>query len=134
MLLSITIEFHGNNKKDWLPTWNICLSKGIFEVNILTLQTWSKLKKWHQPYCVPLYHWQVQIQGFRIQYPLDMLSHKILYVELPDITIRFPLTLEGPYSYKYIVIINIYLWNLFPIKYDVLIKILPWNHLSCVLY
>ena len=44
MLSYITLEIPGKFNKDWLPTWNICLSKGICEVYTLTFQTYNTLK------------------------------------------------------------------------------------------
>ena len=38
-LSSVTLEIPGKFNEYWIPTWNICLGKGIFEVNMLTLQT-----------------------------------------------------------------------------------------------
>ena len=44
MLYSITLEIPGKLNEDWIPTCNICLSKGICEVNTLALQTYNTLK------------------------------------------------------------------------------------------
>ena len=94
MLSSITHEIPGKFNEDWIPTRNICLRKGIREVNTLALQTYNKLKNQHQHICVPLYHWRIQVQGFRRLSLLDIPYHTISCLQFTDIPIKFPLALE----------------------------------------
>ena len=56
MLSSIALEIPGKFNEDWLPTWNICLIKGICGVNTSTLKTYNTLQNQHQPHCGPLDH------------------------------------------------------------------------------
>ena len=116
MLSSITVEIPGKFNEDWFPTWDICLSKGICEINTLTLQTYNILQNQHQPHCGPLDHWRIRVHGFRRQYLLDIPSYTISCLGFPDCLIKFPLALERPCSRKHIVISN---W-------------LPWKNLPCV--
>ena len=100
MLYSITNEIPGKLNGEWLPTWNICLSKGIGEFNTLTLQTYNKMKNKHQPHCDTLYYRRIQVQRFRRQSPMDIPSHTISCLKFIDCSIMFPLVLEGPCSWK----------------------------------
>ena len=108
----------------------MCLIKRIFEVNNLTLQDQDTHQ--NQPHYGPLDHLRKLVRGFRMKSLLDIPSHTILFLKFPDSPIRFPLALEIPCSWKYIVIRNISPQDLVPINYDVIRNRLTWNHLSCV--
>ena len=132
MLIYITIEIPGNLNQYWLPTYNIFLRKVICEVDTLTLQKQDTLNNKHQSHYGPLDHCRILFQGFIIQSLLEISYHTIPFLEFTGSPIGFPLALEIPCPWKYIVIINIRLWNLVPRKSDVVSNRLPWNHLSCV--
>ena len=97
---------------------NTCLRKGLCEINTLTLQTYNTLQNQHQPHCGPLYHRIIRVQVFRRHYLLDIPYHIVSCFECTDCLIRFPIALEGPCSWKQIVISNR----------------LPWNNPPCVPY
>ena len=94
MLSSITHEIPGYFNEYCLHTWNICLRKGIFEVNTLTLHTYNTFQNQHQPHCVPVYHCRILVQWFGRHSLLDIPSHTISCLKFPCCPIRFPLTFE----------------------------------------
>ena len=110
----ITLEIPGRFNKYWLSTWNICLRKGICEVNTLTLKTYNTLQNLHQTHCCPLDHQRIRVQGFRRQSLLVIPSHTILWLEFTDSQVRFLISLEITCAWNHIVVINWLLWNYLP--------------------